>query len=135
MTVTEDGPTIKQAQRNDPRITRLGAALRKTSIDELPQLINVLRGEMSLVGPRPHAIAHDNHYDKLIASYAFRHHVKPGLTGWAQVNGLRGETQTVADMEARIEHDIWYVNNRTMMLDLKILLMTARIVLWDSNAF
>ena len=95
MKVLEDGDVIRQAQRNDVRITRLGRLLRATSIDELPQLINVLRGQMSLVGPRPHAVAHDNGYGKLISKYAFRQHVKPGLTGWAQVNGYRGETSNL----------------------------------------
>ncbi|MBP0573366.1 sugar transferase, partial [Mycobacterium tuberculosis] len=99
MTVQENGPDVPQAQRNDPRVTPLGRLLRKTSIDELPQLLNVLKGDMSIVGPRPHAIAHDNHYDQKIATYAFRQHVKPGITGWAQVNGLRGETPRLSDME------------------------------------
>ena len=98
---TEDGPIIRQATRNDPRVTRFGAYLRKHSLDELPQIWNVLMGEMSLIGPRPHAEAHDDQYDPLIETYAMRHHVKPGITGWAQINGSRGETRTVGDMEAR----------------------------------
>ena len=125
MSVLEDGETIAQATRRDPRVTRVGAWLRRTSIDELPQLWNVLRGEMSVVGPRPHAVAHDSIYDAVIDKYAFRHHVKPGLTGWAQVNGHRGETPRVAMMAARVEHDLWYVDNWSFLLDLRILLMTC----------
>lgn len=124
MTCVEDGAVVEQAVRNDPRVTRLGAILRRTSADELPQFWNVLKGEMSVCGPRPHAIAHDNLYDRIIARYAFRHHVKPGITGWAQVNGYRGETRDLARMEARVEHDIWYVNNWTIWLDLRILFRT-----------
>ena len=125
MTVTEDGGAIAQATRQDPRVTRVGAWLRRTSIDELPQLWNVLRGEMSIVGPRPHAVAHDDHFHRLIQNYAFRHHVKPGITGWAQVNGLRGETPEVGIMAARVEHDLWYVNNWSMRTDLRIVLLTV----------
>ena len=110
MTVCENGASIRQAQANDKRITPLGALLRSTSIDELPQLINVVRGEMSLVGPRPHAIAHDDEYSKLIANYAYRHHVKPGITGLAQVKGFRGETAELELMERRVDHDLWYIN-------------------------
>ncbi|WP_244472153.1 undecaprenyl-phosphate glucose phosphotransferase [Prosthecomicrobium hirschii] len=124
MTCTEDGAVVTQATRNDPRVTRIGAVLRKTSADELPQFVNVLMGHMSVCGPRPHAIAHDNLYDRIIARYAFRHHVKPGITGWAQVNGYRGETRDTAKMEARVEHDIWYVNNWSIWLDVRILLRT-----------
>lgn len=125
MSCMEDGTGIVQARRHDPRVTRVGQWLRRTSIDELPQLWNVLRGEMSVVGPRPHAVAHDNLYDPIIENYAFRQHVKPGLTGWAQVNGHRGETPEVSMMAARVEHDIWYVNNWSFVLDLRILLLTA----------
>jgi Undecaprenyl-phosphate glucose phosphotransferase len=128
MTVTEDGPVIRQATRNDKRVTRVGRLLRMTSIDELPQLLNVLLGDMSLVGPRPHAFAHDTEFEKLIASYAFRHHVKPGITGWAQVNGQRGETPTVDLMERRVELDLWYINNWNLWLDLKILVRTLFIM-------
>ena len=135
MTVQENGPIIRQAGRNDPRISPLGRVLRRTSIDELPQFINVLRGDMSIVGPRPHAIAHDNLYDRAIASYAFRHHVKPGITGWAQVNGYRGETKELAQMEARVEHDIWYINNWSIWLDLRVILMTLLVIWNDENAF
>ncbi len=125
MSVMENGDSVAQATKHDVRVTRIGRVLRKTSIDELPQLWNVLRGEMSLVGPRPHAVAHDNYYDKLIADYALRHHMKPGLTGWAQVNGLRGETPTIDLMQKRVEHDVWYVNNWSLWLDLRIMMMTA----------
>ena len=102
---------IRQATKNDPRVTHLGRLLRRTNIDELPQLFNVITGDMSLVGPRPHAAAHNSEYEKIIANYAYRYHVKPGLTGWAQVNGLRGETQTVDLMARRVEFDLWYINN------------------------
>jgi lipopolysaccharide/colanic/teichoic acid biosynthesis glycosyltransferase len=125
MTVMEDGHEIIQARRSDTRVTRLGRLLRQTSIDELPQLFNVLRGDMSLVGPRPHAVAHDNEYSKVIANYAFRHHVKPGITGWAQVNGFRGATPQLEQMANRIELDLWYINNWTLGLDLQILLRTS----------
>jgi Undecaprenyl-phosphate glucose phosphotransferase len=128
MTVTEDGPFIRQATCNDVRVTKMGRLLRKTSIDELPQLFNVLLGDMSLVGPRPHAFAHGTEFEKLIASYAFRHHVKPGITGWAQVNGLRGETPTVDLMERRVELDLWYINNLSLWLDLKILAKTLLVL-------
>ena len=124
MNVLEDGHTIRQATRSDPRVTRLGRWLRRTNIDELPQLFNVLYGNMSLVGPRPHAVAHNGEYEKCIANYAFRHHVKPGITGWAQVNGYRGETPTTDLMAKRIELDLWYVNNWSMWLDVQILLRT-----------
>jgi Undecaprenyl-phosphate glucose phosphotransferase len=124
MRVLEDGPVIRQATRNDPRVTRVGRWLRRTSIDELPQLFNVLRGEMSLVGPRPHAAAQNNEYEELIATYAFRYHVKPGITGWAQVNGYRGETQTVDKMAKRVEFDLWYINNWSFWLDVRVLLRT-----------
>jgi Undecaprenyl-phosphate glucose phosphotransferase len=135
MTVQENGPNVPQARRGDPRVTRVGRFIRRTSIDELPQLLNVLSGEMSLVGPRPHAVAHDQHYDPRIATYAFRQHVKPGITGWAQVNGLRGETRTLADMEARVEHDLWYISNWSLWLDIRILLLTALRIGDDSNAY
>ena len=135
MTVAEDGPTIRQAQPGDERITRLGAILRRTSIDELPQLINVVRGQMSLVGPRPHALAHDDEYSRQIAKYAFRHHVKPGITGWAQVNGLRGATSELEFMERRVEFDLWYINNWSIWLDLRILLKTCLEVPRGDNAY
>lgn len=125
MSVLEDGHVIVQARRNDPRLTRIGRILRATSVDELPQLLNVLRGHMSLVGPRPHAVAHDDGYTKVIAKYAFRQHVKPGLTGWAQVNGFRGETARLEQMERRVDCDLWYVKNWSFWLDLKILALTV----------
>ncbi len=131
----EDGNRIVQATRNDRRVTRLGAFLRRTSIDELPQLFNVLRGEMSIVGPRPHALAHDNQYDELIATYAFRRDVKPGLTGWAQVHGLRGETSELGQMESRVNHDLWYINNWSWWLDIRIMLRTVRTLWFDRNAY
>jgi putative colanic acid biosynthesis UDP-glucose lipid carrier transferase len=134
MTVQEDGATIKQAVANDPRVTRVGRILRMTSIDELPQLFNVLSGEMSLVGPRPHALAHNVHYSRLIASYACRHRVKPGLTGWAQVRGLRGNSEDISQMVARAEADIWYVRNWSILLDLKIILITPFVILFQKNA-
>ena len=135
MTAMDDGEgSVVQATRRDPRVTRVGAWLRRTSIDELPQLWNVLRGEMSIVGPRPHAVAHDNYYDALIENYAFRHHVKPGLTGWAQVNGLRGETPDVSLMAARVEHDVWYISNWSILLDFRILLRTVT-RLFSASAF
>ncbi|WP_407117233.1 undecaprenyl-phosphate glucose phosphotransferase [Bradyrhizobium sp. LMG 9283] len=125
MRVLEDGPTIVQAQKDDPRVTPIGKWLRKTSIDELPQLLNVLKGDMSLVGPRPHAAAHNTEYEQIIGNYAFRHHVKPGITGWAQVNGYRGETRTLELMQKRVEYDLWYINNWSLWLDVRILLGTA----------
>jgi lipopolysaccharide/colanic/teichoic acid biosynthesis glycosyltransferase len=120
----ENGDIIRQATRTDPRVTRLGRWLRRTNIDELPQLFNVLHGDMSLIGPRPHAAAHNSEYEKLIANYAFRNHVKPGITGWAQVNGYRGETPTTDLMSKRVELDRWYISNWSMWLDIAILFRT-----------
>jgi putative colanic acid biosynthesis UDP-glucose lipid carrier transferase len=131
MFVAENGPTITQAKKQDARVTRLGRFLRKSSIDELPQLWNVLRGEMSLVGPRPHALAHDNYYDQMISKYVFRHHMKPGLTGWAQVNGFRGETSTIDLMEKRVEYDVWYVSNWSIWLDIRIIFRTAAALMYQ----
>jgi exopolysaccharide biosynthesis polyprenyl glycosylphosphotransferase len=125
MTVQEDGAVVQQARWGDTRLTRIGRILRQTSLDELPQLLNVIWGEMSLVGPRPHALAHDEHYGREIPDYVGRFAVKPGLTGWAQVNGSRGETPTVADMRRRVELDLWYIQNRTLALDLTILARTV----------
>jgi lipopolysaccharide/colanic/teichoic acid biosynthesis glycosyltransferase len=102
----------------------LGRLLRRSNLDELPQLLNVIAGHMSLVGPRPHASAHNSEYEKIIASYAYRYHVKPGLTGWAQINGLRGETRTLDLMAKRVEFDLWYINNWSLLLDVQILLRT-----------
>lgn len=124
MTVMEDGDDVRQATRSDPRVTRVGAFIRAFSIDELPQFLNVLRGEMSVVGPRPHAVAHDDAYDHTILEYAARRHVKPGVTGWAQVNGFRGETPQIESMEQRVIHDLWYIDNWSLWLDLKIVIRT-----------
>lgn len=135
MTVMDDGPTIIPAQQNDARVTRIGRWLRRTSIDELPQLLNVLRGTMSIVGPRPHAMAHDVRFNTLVSNYAFRQHVKPGLTGWAQVNGCRGELRTVPDIERRIALDLWYIDNWSLLLDFKIMLMTVIEILRGKNAY
>jgi putative colanic acid biosynthesis UDP-glucose lipid carrier transferase len=135
MTVTEDGGTIQQAQKNDSRITPLGAFLRKTSLDELPQFINVLQGRMSIVGPRPHAVAHNELYRKLIKGYMVRHKVKPGITGWAQVNGFRGETDTLDKMQSRIDYDLDYLRNWSLRLDIHIILKTVRLVLKDQSAY
>jgi putative colanic acid biosynthesis UDP-glucose lipid carrier transferase len=125
MTVQEDGAVVQQATQGDPRVTRIGRILRKTSLDELPQLLNVIRGEMALVGPRPHALAHDQHYGRAIPTYEHRFAVKPGITGWAQVNGARSETPTVADMKRRIDFDLWYVQHQSLALDLTILARTV----------
>jgi putative colanic acid biosynthesis UDP-glucose lipid carrier transferase len=125
MTVLEDGPVITQVCSNDHRVTRIGKFLRRSSLDELPQLFNVLRGDMSLVGPRPHALAHDNKYRVHITDYTNRSHVKPGVTGWAQVNGLRGETPCFEQMAERVRLDLWYINNWSLRLDLYILLRTG----------
>lgn len=135
MRVLEDGPRIQQATRNDARVTRLGRWLRRTSIDELPQLFNVLVGDMSLVGPRPHAVAHNSEYQTVVSNYAFRHHVKPGITGWAQVNGLRGETQTVDLMAKRVEYDLWYINHWSLWLDLRIIVKTALMAARQPSAY
>lgn len=125
MTSMDDGNVVKQAVKGDKRITRIGRFLRSSSIDELPQILNVLKGDMSLVGPRPHALAHDTMYDEIIHDYAFRHHMKPGITGWAQVSGYRGETPTVDLMERRVEHDLAYINNWSLFFDIKIIFLTA----------
>lgn len=135
MRVLEDGPRIVQASRNDPRVTGIGKWLRKTSIDELPQLFNVLKGDMSLVGPRPHAAAHNSEYEQIIGNYAFRHHVKPGITGWAQVNGYRGETRTLDLMQKRVELDLWYINNWSVWLDVRIIVGTAMVTLGRPTAY
>ena len=135
MTVCEDGPVIVQASKEDSRITPFGAFLRKTSLDELPQFINVLQGRMSIVGPRPHAVAHNELYRGQIKGYMVRHKVKPGITGWAQVNGLRGETDTVEKMQARVEHDLDYLRNWSLRLDLYIIARTIATVLQDQYAY
>jgi Undecaprenyl-phosphate glucose phosphotransferase len=135
MCVMEDGTTIIQATSNDHRVTRIGRWLRRSSADELPQLINVLRGDMSLVGPRPHALAHDIQYSRLISNYPYRHHVRPGITGWAQVNGFRGETPTLDKMKQRVELDLWYATNWSFWLDLRILFWTLLELCRTRNAY
>jgi Undecaprenyl-phosphate glucose phosphotransferase len=126
---------IRQARRGDPRVTRVGRFIRATSLDELPQLLNVLNGTMSLVGPRPHALSHNEEYGRQIRGYFARHKVKPGITGWAQVNGLRGETEALELMEARVRHDIYYANNWSLIFDVKILVMTVLTVLFQKTAY
>lgn len=135
MTVTEDGPQIVQASRNDARITTIGKFLRRYSLDELPQIINVIQGRMSLVGPRPHAVAHNEEYRKLIKGYMVRHKVLPGITGWAQVNGCRGETVDLADMQARINYDLEYLRRWSVAFDLRILARTLMMVVKDEKAY
>jgi undecaprenyl-phosphate glucose phosphotransferase len=135
MTVVEDGADVVQAQRGDARVTRLGGVLRTTSLDELPQLLNVIRGEMSLVGPRPHATAHDDYYATLIPGYDGRQSVKPGVTGWAQVNGYRGGTPTLDLMQGRVERDLWYAEHAWLGLDLWILVRTPIELLRRRNAY
>ena len=130
-----DEPDVPQATKNDPRVTRVGAFLRRWSLDELPQLFNVLAGDMSLVGPRPHAVAHNESYAPQIHAYFSRHRVKPGLTGWAQVNNLRGETQTVEQMKARIAFDVDYIENWSLLFDMRILIRTALVVIRGENAY
>jgi putative colanic acid biosynthesis UDP-glucose lipid carrier transferase len=125
MRVLENGAEVKQAQKHDPRITPVGRFLRRSSLDELPQLINVVRGDMSLVGPRPHAVAHNELYRQQIVEYMLRHKVKPGITGWAQVNGWRGETDTLRKMVYRVEHDLDYIRDWSLWLDAKILWLTV----------
>jgi putative colanic acid biosysnthesis UDP-glucose lipid carrier transferase len=134
MTVSDDGESIQQARRNDARLTSIGAFLRRSSLDELPQFVNVLQGRMSIVGPRPHAVAHNEQYRKLIRGYMLRHKVKPGITGWAQVNGLRGETEVLEKMEARVQYDLDYLRNWSLWLDLWIILKTVKVVLTRHNA-
>ena len=135
MSVLEDGDTISKAARNDKRVTRVGRWLRRTSIDELPQLINVLKGSMSIVGPRPHAVAHNAEFEKLVGKYVNRHHAKPGITGWAQVNGHRGSMETTAEIERRTAFDLWYVENWSLTLDSKIMFMTLLEVMRAENAY
>lgn len=135
MTTLEDGNAVTQASRSDPRITRAGRYLRRMSLDELPQLLNVIRGEMSLVGPRPHACAHDEAFAALIGNYELRQHVKPGITGWAQINGLRGETATTELMRMRVEYDLWYAKNASNAMDIRILARTILEVFRQRNAY
>ncbi len=120
----ESKDSVTQAKKGDARVTRVGAFLRRTSLDELPQFFNVLQGRMSIVGPRPHALAHNEHYKDMVESYMQRHKVKPGITGWAQVNGYRGETDTLEKMQKRVEHDLWYIDNWSLGLDIKIIFQT-----------
>lgn len=135
MTAQDNGPVVRQAVKSDPRITPFGAFLRRTSLDELPQFINVLQGRMSIVGPRPHAVAHNEEYRRLIKAYMVRHKVKPGITGWAQVNGHRGETDTLDKMQARVEYDLEYLRNWSLGLDLQIIVSTVRLVFFDRHAY
>jgi putative colanic acid biosynthesis UDP-glucose lipid carrier transferase len=136
MRVMEDGSLVPQARKDDPRVTPLGAFLRRTSLDELPQFLNVLQGRMSIVGPRPHAVAHNETYRKLIKGYMVRHKVKPGITGLAQVSGARGETDTLEKMRERIEYDLAYLRNWSLRLDLGIIARTAFMMLrGDHNAY
>jgi undecaprenyl-phosphate galactose phosphotransferase/putative colanic acid biosynthesis UDP-glucose lipid carrier transferase len=135
MTVQENGPAVAQATRDDPRVTAIGRLLRSASIDELPQLLNVLKGDMSLIGPRPHALAHDDFFQNILSDYAFRHHVKPGITGWAQCNGARGATPSIEHISERVKLDLWYINNWSIWLDLQILIKTTFEVLRKRNAY
>ena len=135
MTTMDNGLIVNQAQKNDPRITKFGAFLRKTSLDELPQFYNVLQGRMSIVGPRPHASAHNEQYRKLVPKYMQRHLVKPGITGWAQINGWRGETDTLEKMEKRVEYDLHYINNWSLWLDIKIIILTIFKGFISKNAY
>ena len=131
----DNGPVVRQATKIDPRVTRFGAFIRRTSLDELPQFVNVLQGRMSIVGPRPHAVAHNEEYRQLIKAYMVRHKVKPGITGWAQVNGHRGETDTIEKMQARVEYDLEYLRNWSLGLDLQIIVRTIRLVFFDRHAY
>jgi putative colanic acid biosynthesis UDP-glucose lipid carrier transferase len=135
MRTQDNGAVVKQATKGDPRITAFGAFIRRTSLDELPQFINVLQGRMSIVGPRPHAVAHNEEYRRLIKAYMVRHKVRPGITGWAQVNGLRGETETMDKMQARVEYDLEYLRNWSLGLDLQIVIRTIRLMIFDRNAY
>jgi putative colanic acid biosynthesis UDP-glucose lipid carrier transferase len=131
----ESGGDVTQASRNDSRVTRVGAFLRRTSLDELPQFFNVLQGRMSIVGPRPHALAHNEYYKDLVESYMQRHKVKPGITGWAQVSGYRGETDTLDKMQKRVEYDLWYIDNWSLWIDIKIIFLTVFKGFVNKNAF
>ncbi|MGH6610306.1 MAG: undecaprenyl-phosphate glucose phosphotransferase, partial [Burkholderiaceae bacterium] len=135
MTTEDDGSVVPQATKHDARITPFGRFLRRSSLDELPQFVNVLQGRMSIVGPRPHAVAHNEQYRQLIKAYMVRHKVKPGITGWAQVNGFRGETESLEKMQARVEYDLEYLRNWSLGLDLQIIVRTIRLVFFDRNAY
>jgi exopolysaccharide biosynthesis polyprenyl glycosylphosphotransferase len=133
MSVMENGSDVAQTRRGDARVTRIGRLLRQSSIDELPQLLNVLKGEMSIVGPRPHAVSHDMYYGALISDYAERRSAKPGITGWAQISGARGETATIDEMQRRVKLDIWYIDNWSFALDLRIVWRTCfEVIRWDA---
>lgn len=134
MRVLEDGAVVTQAKENDPRVTKLGAFLRRYSLDELPQLLNVVMGDMSLVGPRPHALAHDRYYESVIRDYSYRQAAKPGMTGWAQINGHRGPTPTIDVMAERISHDSFYVRRASFLFDLAIFLRTPFEIIRPRNA-
>jgi putative colanic acid biosynthesis UDP-glucose lipid carrier transferase len=135
MTVTEDSGDIRQATQDDDRVTRVGAFLRKYSLDELPQFINVLQGRMSVVGPRPHAVAHNEEYRPLVKGYMIRHKVNPGITGLAQVLGYRGETKTVEAMQKRVDYDLEYLRNWSLTMDLRIIAKTISVVFRDKMAY
>jgi putative colanic acid biosynthesis UDP-glucose lipid carrier transferase len=135
MMAQDNGAVVLQATKGDPRVTPFGAFIRRTSLDELPQFVNVLQGRMSIVGPRPHAVAHNEQYRQLIKAYMVRHKVKPGITGWAQVNGQRGETDTIEKMQARVEYDLEYLRNWSLGLDLQIIVRTIRLVFFDRHAY
>jgi len=135
MNAQDNGSVVPQATKTDPRVTPFGAFLRRTSLDELPQFVNVLQGRMSIVGPRPHAVAHNEQYRQIIKAYMVRHKVKPGITGWAQVNGHRGETDTIEKMKARVEYDLEYLRNWSLGLDLQIIARTVKLVFFDRNAY
>ena len=131
----EECGAVSQAKKNDHRVTAIGRILRRTSLDELPQLFNVLKGDMTIVGPRPHAIAHNEYYKNLVPSYEERFRVKPGITGWAQINGFRGETDTLEKMERRIEYDVYYIEHWTLLFDLKIIALTLWRGFFHRNAY
>ena len=135
MRAQDNGAVVQQATKQDPRITPFGAFMRRTSLDELPQFFNVLQGRMSIVGPRPHAVAHNEQYRQLIKAYMVRHKVKPGITGWAQIHGHRGETETIEKMQARVEYDLEYLRNWSLGLDLQIIARTIKLVFFDRNAY
>jgi len=135
MNVLEDGDEVKQATKGDSRYTKIGGFLRKTSLDELPQFFNVLQGTMSIVGPRPHAVAHNEQYRNIIPGYMLRHMIKPGITGWAQVNGWRGETNTIYKMRKRVEFDLEYMREWSLWLDIKIIFLTVFRGFTDKNAY
>ena len=135
MTVLENGPVIAQAVKNDARVTKTGRWMRRLSLDELPQLLNVINGEMSLIGPRPHALAHDRHYGNAIEGYDLRQSVKPGISGWAQIHGHRGATATISQMRERLAYDVWYARNASLALDLRIIIRTIGEVIGQRNAY